>query len=295
MEFGSPTTVLGLLALITVITAVIYGLLAGPHDGAKPSLLLNIARGDAGERIMVVITGFSLATSISALTLLASFGSDLGDQWPLIAAYLIGIGIGFWANRTWGFGFLLPYAAVTASVARMWHSAKGPLDTLQALIDRQDEIQRFLLLAAVSMVCCMAVLGARMELKPKENERVKSSRRTHPEDTIPRTGTLIWMRRFGLFWSLLLVAAYVPTQVQISRHADIILEKLGFDQVAPTGSIVPGKDTAKQVKDMFEARKGIEDSLKLNFSPLSGGSVIALLVPFISGILPGFGGKNESE
>jgi hypothetical protein len=200
--------------------------------------------------------------------------------------FALGLMVAFLADGFWGFALLIPYGAVVAAVMRMWISAIQDLGNLEHLLEQQEQIQRFLVLAAASMICCMIVLGGKMELA-RDGRDMSSGRKAE----IPDRRTITWIRWLGLYWSILLIGAYIPTQVGISNAAKPILGKFPLDQVSPSGRS-PSAYSADQIKTILEARKGIADALRLDFSLLSASSLLTLLAPLLSGVLSGFGKKE---
>ena len=137
----------------------------------------------------------------------------------------------------------------------MWGASAACKEGLGALLACRTEVNDWLLLTALGMIACIAFLGGRWEIADTSGVEISPS---------PRT--LRQLYQLGLLWSILLVVAYIPTQVQYLR-----LARKQADTDAPIQKMSSRKGDLEMRKVMAE----IDDLLDILSKPERVSTIIS--------------------
>jgi hypothetical protein len=301
--------------LILFMSLTIWALLVGASFGAFGSLTVlfgwRLPFCQMGKvelpKEMIAIHGIGISCSVSLLVLFGSVGlwhrvfsvaqatwtrTATCDLIALVIVFAWGCGVvcfGYFGGaakrdnqqrtrpnsaitkspepKTWGALWLFHWTAAVVAVGMMWLAVATQTGLKQgALVESRETLQDGLYLAAFAMIASVMFVGSKSEIEHLDDKR------------IPSIETIKSMRALGAFWSLLLITSYIPAYIELRTHAHDVL----------SAGLAPAATFAQSL----EIRKNFNDVVGLESAGITATSLLSLLAPFLSGLLPGLG-KTE--
>ena len=285
--------------LVPLILGVLAWLAKGEWD------LTRDVRGHLSVGLLCAVPGLVLLWGLGAIAGVVK-PLYIGEKWLLEVSDETSL-----ATRNRDLWRTICLAAV-CSTAAIWAFATVAATCSDAtcLLEVRDKIQLELGLGALALVISVIVLATEEYAKqptaasPKRQLMVQTfdglTLRLLEDGVTPISPTTeksiaLNVVALGTFWTLLLVAAYLPAHVALVSKASQFVDRIPIPDIA---QCAPGWDCSKAyatAKIALDLRKGLQDALPVDYSGLSTVTLLSLAAPFVTGLLSRFlGGKIDS-